>query len=178
MPFRKFSVRIERSVAPPLVLFLVGSSGCGGQTSGGSGPPPSLASTCTTVCNNVLGQCGAPSGALASCLQGCQGLNAVQGSCVDQFASYLACLGGATSITCTSSGVTVTVLSPSCDPQQQAFAQCTGPSLVSGCLGLSSGTSTCGFPDAAGPRALFCVGQPFGCLPAGAGVGIGPYCCP
>jgi hypothetical protein len=173
-------MRIGRLFGLPVVLVIAGGDGCGGQTSGGSGPPPSLASSCTTVCNNVLGQCAAPSGALASCLQGCQGLNTVQGTCVDQFASYLACLGGATSVSCSANGVSVTILSPSCNAEQQTFAQCTGPSLVPTCVGLSSGNGTCGSADAAaGSRALFCVGQPFGCLPAGAGVfGIGPYCCP
>ncbi|HLK40668.1 MAG TPA: hypothetical protein VKU41_28140 [Polyangiaceae bacterium] len=159
---------------------------CGGGGGNGSGTP-SLESTCTTVCNNVLGQCcnvvGAACGgssALNNCLQSCQGLSAVEGTCVDQFASYLACLSGATSISCEASGPTITVLSPSCNTQFQAYGQCTGgPSPVSACIGISTPSSPCGTSSAPGTQSLFCVGQPAGCLPAGPGLfGIGPYCCP
>src|SRR5437016_3936911 len=88
--------------ASHLVAFvvLVATMQCG-SGSGGSAPP-SLASTCARVCNNVLAQCGAPPASVSSCLQGCQQLNVIQGTCVDQFASYMTCLAGATSVTCTS----------------------------------------------------------------------------
>jgi hypothetical protein len=144
----------------------------GGQ---GSENDPSLASTCQDVCTNVVGSCaGGSAPAVSQCLQSCQQLGGLQGTCVDKFGSYLACLSGATSISCRDGAVSVTFLSPSCDQQQQAYGACSGlPVSASACFGLGSHTAACAQDE------LFCIGAPPGCVPDGATLfGIGDYCCP
>src|SRR5260221_3247812 len=144
MALRELPPRMRLLAVPALLLLLAGSSDCGGNTSSGGSAPASLASTCTNVCNNVLGQCGT-AGALGSCVQACQGLNGVQGACVDQLASYLGCVSNAASLTCSGTGATLSVQAPSCNSQYQAYAVCGGGILpsVSACVGLSSANSTC-----------------------------------
>jgi hypothetical protein len=160
-----------------LVVFflMVAAAACSGNSGQVSGNDSSLASTCEDVCLNVVGRCaGAPAPSVSQCLQSCQQLGGFQGTCVDRFASYLACLSAATSITCTNDVVSVTFVSPSCEQQQQAYGACSGvPVSTSACFGLGSHTAACIQDE------LFCIGPPPGCVPDGATLfGIGNYCCP
>ncbi len=152
------------------------SNGTTTTENGGSPSPGSLVSTCDTICNN-LSPCA--SGSLNSqCLSVCSNLNLVPATCLNPFASYLACLAGAKSVSCEAGGQYVLVTPPECETDRQAFATCNaGPSVVAACLALSASTACTSLAPA--DRAEFCVGAPSGCLaPSPNPLGIGTYCCP
>jgi hypothetical protein len=187
---------IGRRLSAVLVsLLLVGEVSCSGTsgtstttgTSGTNGPGgtfgtpatfggtpatgSSLATTCTSICNNVLATCSVSTDAYMQCVNACQSLNLVQSNCITDFASYLACLAGANSVSCVG-GQYIVISPPACNLQQQAYATCTGPKFAA-CIEVSS-TTTCG--QGHNRRTLFCLGAPDGCDSSG-GL-LGPYCCP
>jgi hypothetical protein len=181
MPIRAKSLAALFLGGATAVLFAACSSSSGTTitTNGngsGAGSPGSLVSTCDTICNN-LAPCGSAS-LDANCLSVCDNLNIVPASCVDSFASYLACLAGAKSVSCQAGGQYVLVTPPECQSDRQAFVSCNaGPSIVSACLGLSGNTSCAATAPAEKP--VFCVGAPSGCTPPNPNpLGIGVYCCP
>jgi hypothetical protein len=158
----------------------VGTNGAGGtfgnSTTFGGTPAAggsSLAATCTNICNNVLATCSVSTDAYTQCVNACQTLNLVQSTCVTDFAAYLACLAGANSVSCVG-GQYIIISPPSCQAQQQAYANCTGPKFAA-CIEISNGTTACG--QGHNSRTLFCLGAPDGCDSAGGGL-LGPYCCP
>jgi hypothetical protein len=139
--------------------------------------PANLVTTCDTICDHAVAQCGAPVTIYGDCLSACGELNLVQAGCVDQLASYLACVSGATSIQCQGGGEYVLVSPPSCAAERAALSTCSGGPPVAACVQVPVGNTSC---PAATPAsgALFCVGQPTGCDPAGStAFGIGAYCC-
>jgi hypothetical protein len=140
--------------------------------------PANLVSTCDTICDHALAQCGAPVTVYGECVSACGELNLVQAGCVNQLASYLACLSGVTSIQCEAGGEYVLVSPPSCEAERTALGTCSGGPPIAACVEVPVGNTTCpaGTPAAG---ALFCVGQPTGCDPASTDpFGIGTYCCP
>jgi|HubBroStandDraft_6_1064221.scaffolds.fasta_scaffold17475_4 hypothetical protein len=167
-----------------LLAALVGCSAQNGGTtysSSGNGSllgpdfgtaPSSLVSTCSQICDQVLGQCDAPIGVYDDCLNACQDLSVIETTCVSELASYLTCLSGATSIQCEAGGEYVLVSPPSCAPQRLSLDSCTGGPPLAACVQLPASNACAG----AGP--VLCVGEPSGCQAAGATpLGIGPYCC-
>ena len=159
------------------------SGGFGSSGSISFGPSNSLVSTCDQICNNVVAQCAPESDFYASCLSACNDLNLVNLGCLNPFASYVACIAGAKSITC--EGNSVLISPPECAADRQAALDCNaGPGLVSACIAVpatglcpSAGTSS----ESIGPtlQQVFCVGAPSTCsAPQPNSLGIGIYCCP
>jgi hypothetical protein len=145
-----------------------GSSGLGGPTTG------TLVSTCDQICSNVVAQCtDGPANVFTDCLSACGALNIVQDSCLDPFASYLACIAGATSVTCGAGGAYVLITPAQCQGDLEATLNCNAaPGLVQACISLPGNTS-CGASGA-----FFCVGAPAACSPPEPNpLGIGVYCC-
>ncbi|MGH7270818.1 MAG: hypothetical protein ACREJ3_10350 [Polyangiaceae bacterium] len=156
-----------------------GAGGLGGVGGFGS----NLVTTCGQICNNVLADCGVASSLWSECNSACGDLALVPAGCVTQFAGYLACLSGATSIHC--DGRTVEISPSSCAAQENEYELCNGgPSPIAACIALPPGNTACGM-GAGGPpgppsalKPVFCVGQPDGCSAAGQNpFGIGTYCC-
>jgi hypothetical protein len=185
----EFSVHSSPRLCGAVALVALAATSCSGgsgssTTYSGLGPgfvlapsPATLVSTCGTICNHVLTQCGAPASIYGQCLAACQDLSLVQAGCLSPFASYLTCLSGATSIQCEAGGEYLLVSPPSCEAERQAVSACRGGPPVAACAELPPGNTSCpaGTPSAG---ALFCIGQPTGCDPASVGAfGIGPYCC-
>ena len=160
------------------VAALVGAMGAGCSSdnnnnngNGGGASPATLVSTCDTICNN-LSPCASASLA-AQCLNVCNDLNVVPATCLDPFASYLACLAGAKSVSCQAGGQYVLITPPECQSDRQAFVSCNAnPSIIAACTQLQTNTSCAG-------KSVFCVGAPSGCAaPTPNPLGIGTYCCP
>jgi hypothetical protein len=153
---------------------------CSGSGGGRVSPTPaSLVSTCDQICANVVAQCSGSVSLEATCESACGDLSFVQLGCIDPFASYLACVVGATSVKCGAGGQDVLIMTPQCESDRQAVLNCNAPpGAVAACVQLPGNTS-CGVvaPGATGP--VFCVGVPNGCnSPTPNPVGIGTYCCP
>ena len=159
------------------------SSGFGGNGAISFGASNNLVATCDQICTNVVAQCAPASGFFESCLSACNDLNLVNLGCLDPFASYVACIAGAKSVTC--QGNSVLISPPQCEADRQAALSCNaGPGLVSACIAVpstgvcpSAGTSS----ESVGPtfEQVFCVGAPSTCsAPQPNPLGIGIYCCP
>ena len=99
---------------------------CGNGNGSSHGRPGGLASTCSSICDNVLAQCGVEPAVHAECLGACRQLELANVGCVDDFAAYLACVGGATSISCGANGQYVVVSPASCQPEKSAYDFCSG----------------------------------------------------
>jgi hypothetical protein len=153
---------------------------CSGGGSGSLGPTPAtLVSTCDQICSNVVAQCSESVTLNAQCVNACGDLGLVQVGCIDPFASYLACIAGATSVQCGAGGQDVVITTPQCESDRQAVLTCNAPpGVVTACVQLP-GNTACG-PVAAGAASPeFCVGAPSGCQsPSPNPIGIGTYCCP
>jgi hypothetical protein len=158
-------------------------SGANGSSNGLGGPTPgTLVSTCDQICSNVVARCvDSPANVYTDCISACGALNLVQGSCLDPFASYLACMAGATSVTCGGDGQYVLITPQECEADREATLNCNAaPGLIAACVGVPS--NQCGASDTngqtTGEAAVFCVGAPAGCAPPEPNpLGIGVYCC-
>jgi hypothetical protein len=162
------------------LLFFCALSHCSGSGGGRlNSSPASLVSTCDQICANVVAQCSGSPSLEATCVGTCGDLNLVQLGCVDPFASYLACVAGATSVHCAAGGQDVLITTPQCESEMQAVLHCNAPpGIVTACVQLPGNTS-CGVmaPGATGP--VFCIGAPAACTsPSPNPIGIGTYCCP
>ena len=163
------------------VAALVGAidAGCSDNNNnngnGGGASPATLVSTCDTICDN-LSPCASASLA-AQCLNVCNDLSVVPATCINQFASYLACLAGAKSVSCQAGGQYVLITPTECETDRQAFVSCNAnPSIIAACTQVQTNT-----PCASPGGSVFCVGAPSGCValaPAPNPLGIGTYCCP
>ena len=172
-----------RASAPTLyaavaAVVLALSLNCGSDNRPGYGQPGGLASTCATICDNVLAQCGVAPAIHADCVGACQVLELAQVGCIDEFASYLVCLGGATSVSCGANGQYVVLSPPNCEGQRVSYGLCTGggPPLAA-CLAQPHRNAECAAARVPA-QAHFCVGQPVGCQSVEGGGSIGLYCCP
>jgi hypothetical protein len=158
-----------------------GSSGSGGGLNFGASN--NLVSTCDQICNNVVAQCAPAADFYGNCLSVCGDLNLVNLGCLNPFASYLACIAGAKSVTC--EGNSVLISPPECATDRAAALSCNaGPGLVSACIAVPS-NGACGSPGTSSESAgtalqqVFCVGAPETCTaPQPNPLGIGIYCCP
>jgi len=162
------------------VLSIGALAHCSGGGSGSLGPTPeTLVSTCDQICANVVAQCSESAALDAECLNACGDLSLVQLGCIAPFASYLACIAGATSVQCGADGQDVVVTTPQCEDDRQAVLTCNAPpGVVTACVQLPGNTS-CGPSATSAMSAEFCVGAPSGCQsPSPNPVGIGTYCCP
>jgi hypothetical protein len=158
-----------------------GSSACSGSNDNPQITPSSLASTCGQVCNNVLAQCGIAASVYTTCTNACTALLLVPDTCITQFAGYLACLTGATSIQCESGGQTFEIAPGSCVSQEQDYEDCNTGGIAA-CIALPSSSNACatnvgeGLTGTGMPE--FCVGVPDGCAATSTNpLGIGTYCC-
>ena len=96
---------------------------------GGAPSPATLVSTCDTICDN-LSPCASASLA-AQCLNVCNDSSVVPATCINQFASYLACLAGAKSVSCQAGGQYVLITPTECETDWQAFVSCNAnPSII------------------------------------------------
>jgi hypothetical protein len=155
-------------------------SGSGGGSGNlGGATPASLVSTCDQICSNVVAKCAGSASLDAQCLAACNDVGLVQLGCIDPFASYLACMAGATSVQCGLNGQDVLITIPQCESDRQAVVMCNAPpGAVAACLQLPDNTP-CGPSAPKAMVAMFCVGAPTGChSPAPNPIGIGTYCCP
>jgi hypothetical protein len=187
-------------------IALIGEGCSGGDTSittsrSGSGAssgngfvintPGSLVTTCDSICSNVVAQCVPAAQLYGSCLSACNDLNLVNLGCLDPFASYLACVAGATSVSCSGDGNYVLITPAKCETDREAALNCNmQPGLVSACIAVPSSDacgavaansgSSSGSPTFESPGSpVFCVGAPEGCFsPQPNPLGIGIYCCP
>lgn len=156
---------------------------CSGSNDNEPITPSTLATTCGEVCNNVFAQCDIGLSAYTTCTNACTALVLAPETCITQFAGYLACLSGATSIECVSGGQTFEIAPGSCVSQEQDYEDCNaGPSPIGACIALPSSNTTCstnageGLSSSGMPE--FCVGAPDGCAsPTNNPLGIGTYCC-
>lgn len=150
-----------------------GGGGSGGQSGAG------LVSTCSTICDNVLAKCGVAPAIHADCLGACRNLELANVGCVDEFSAYIACAGGATSISCGGNGQYVVVSPARCDPEKSAYDFCAagGPPLAA-CFAQPWRDSACSTAKEPTVHALFCVGRPAGCQSVEGGGVLGLYCCP
>jgi hypothetical protein len=162
--------RPRSSIVGFLALAAIASCSSGGSA---GASPASLVSTCDQICANVVAQCAGMPGLEAQCVSACGALNLVQTGCLDPFASYLACIAGATSVQCGANGVLITP--PQCESDRQAVLGCNAPpGPVQACVQLPGSTACSGASGA-----VFCVGAPNGCQsPSPNPIGIGTYCCP
>jgi hypothetical protein len=171
----------RRTVGALVGCALLGAlSHCSGGGGGSIGPTAaSLVSTCDQICGNVVAQCTESASLDAQCMAACGDLSLVQLGCIDPFASYLACIAGATSVQCGADGQDVVLTTPECETDRQAVLACNAPpGLVAACVQLP-GTASCAVSASGGSAAMFCVGAPSGCsAPSPNPVGIGTYCCP
>jgi len=157
---------------------VVAGVACSGDNSGsvGNNSPATLVSECQRVCDN-LATCGAMAlGLEIDCKNACGALGLVQVACLNQFAGYLTCLSGASSVQCF--GDHSVIISPSdCEADRQTFLNCNpGPSAIAACVALPGNNGCAASSDF---RAAFCVGTPPGCTaPSPNPLGIGTYCCP
>jgi hypothetical protein len=157
-------------------------SSTGTGASSGSGlvinTPGSLVTTCDSICSNVVAQCAPATGLYGSCLSACNDLNLVNLGCIDPFASYLACVAGATSVSCSSDGNYVLITPAKCEADREAALNCNmQPGLISACIAVPSSDACGAVATSNGP--VFCVGAPEGCSsPQPNPLGIGIYCCP
>jgi hypothetical protein len=155
----------------------------GNSNSGFDDSPATLINKCDQICNDVLSSCASAAGVpYNTCVSACNDLALVPSSCLEQFASYLLCVAGATSVsvTCGNNGDYVLVSPADCEDDRQATLSCNAqPGLVAACIALP-GNISCALPPAGGgPNAEFCVGAPTGCPPPSPNpLGIGVYCCP
>jgi hypothetical protein len=176
-----FAATVLLSTSAALAAF--GSSACSGSNNDPQITPSTLASTCGQVCNNVVQQCGFGDADYGACTSACGALLLVPDTCITQFAGYLACLTGATSIQCESGGQTFVIAPGSCVSQEQDYENCNaGPSPFAACLALPSSsacTTNAGEGLTGTGTAEFCVGAPDGCSPSSSSnpLGIGTYCC-
>jgi hypothetical protein len=159
-------------------LVVAGASCSSGNGNGGGSSGLRLVSECDQICGQA-GTCGAPASVVAQCQNACGNLALVAPSCLDPFAAYLTCLGGATSVQCMAGGAYVFVAPPQCEADRQALVTCNaGPSPVAACVQLP-GNSTCAAGAPASMRDTFCVGEPSTCSsPQPNPLGIGTFCCP
>jgi len=161
----------------------LGSSACSGSNDNTQITPSTLASTCGQVCNNALSQCGVAASAYTACTNACTALLLVPDTCLTQFAGYLACLSGATSIQCVSNGQTFVIAPGSCASQEADYDNCnTGVSAVAACIALPSSSNACSMNAGEGLTSAgmseFCVGVPANCTSTSSNpLGIGTYCC-
>ena len=163
------------------------ASACSGSNDDATITPSSLAQTCGQVCNNVLSQCSIGTTAYTNCTNACTTLLLAPETCITQFAGYLACLSGATSIMCVSDGQTTTfAITPgSCTSQQGAYETCNTTASPGGaaCLALPSSSNACSMNAGEGLSTTgtpeFCVGTPDNCTPTSSAnpLDIGTYCC-
>src|SRR5580704_3980117 len=140
-----------------------GSSACSGSNDNPQITPSTLATTCGQVCNNVLAQCGIAGSVYTTCTNACTALLLVPDTCITQFAGYLACLTGATSIQCVSGGQTFEIAPGSCTQQEADYEDCNaGPSPIAACLALPSSSNVCSTNAGEGLTSSgtseFCVG--------------------
>jgi hypothetical protein len=159
-----------------ILALLVACGDDAGSSRGGTG---GLVSTCSSICDNVLAKCGVAPAVHADCLAACGRLDIADVGCVDEFAAYIACVGGATSITCGANGQYVVVSPASCAPQKSAYELCTGGGPpVAACFAQPWRDSACTATREPIAHALFCVGQPAGCQSVEGNGILGLYCCP
>jgi hypothetical protein len=165
------------SVLPIGMFALVAS--CGDGNGSGRGGTPGLVSTCSSICDNVLAQCGVAPAVHTECLGACRQLELADVGCVDEFAAYIACVGGATSISCRADGRYIVVSPASCEPEKSAYDFCAGggPPLAA-CFAQPWRDSVCNAARESTSHALFCVGRPAGCQSVEGGGVLGLYCCP
>lgn len=175
-------MRARTKWVAPLLLggaLVVGDASCSSGNSNGGGPSGlSLVSECDQICSQV-GSCGVPVSAVAACMNACGNLSLTPLGCLDPFAAYLACLGGANSVQCMPGGAYVFVTPAQCDTDRQALVGCNaGPSPVAACVQLP-GNSACGAAAPTSMHDTFCVGEPSVCSsPQPNPLGIGTFCCP
>jgi len=152
---------------------------CGNGDGPSHGRPAGLVSTCSSICDNVLAECGVAPAIHAECLGACRQLELANVGCVDDFAAYLACVGGATSISCGANGQYVVVSPASCAPEKSAYDWCTGggPPLAA-CFAQPWRDPICSAAREPSPRALFCIGRPAGCQSVEGSDMFGLHCCP
>jgi hypothetical protein len=167
------------------------SGGSSGSAGGGLNTPGTLVSTCDTICSNVVAECTGASDLLGTCLSACNDLNLVNLGCLDPFASYLACVAGATSVQCGGDGQYVLITPSQCNADREAALSCNAqPGLIAACISVPT-SNECGSVvatdgDSGIPTVVespgqpyFCVGAPEGCFsPQTNPIGIGIYCCP
>jgi hypothetical protein len=161
-----------------VALLLASACSSGESTTTGGVSNGNLVSTCDQICANVAAQCvGSPS-LEAQCMAACSNLNLVGVGCLDPFASYLACIAGATSVHCDANGQYVLLTPAQCESDRQAVLTCNAsPGLVTACIALPSSPSCT--PASGGTSTEFCVGAPANCMPPSPNpIGIGTYCCP
>jgi hypothetical protein len=178
------------SVAGAIGWVLAGCSGSGTTTTynrngtlgngalGNSLPlPDTLVNECDKICENVVAECTDETPLLNTCLTACNDLGLVNLGCVDTFATYLTCLAGSTTVSCTPGSIDVLVSPPECAADRQAAISCTaGPGLISACIAVP-GNGECNGEISSQPT--FCIGAPDTCIsPAPNPLGIGVYCCP
>lgn len=166
--------------APVAGAVLAAGTSCSGSGSTSSTATPlTLVTECDEICQQ-LASCGVTAASLqAQCSSACGDLWLVQAGCLDAFASYMACLAGATSVQCGAGGQYVVVTPPSCDSYRESFLTCSaGPSPVAACIALP-GNTACGTVAAPSSNPSFCVGVPEGCVsPEPNPLGLGTFCCP
>ncbi len=176
--WRRWRSRLPIALSASAIVLLVG---CSGSSDNEPITPSTLVSTCSQVCANVLSQCGIASTVYEACTNTCNALLLVPNTCITQFAGYLTCLTGATSIQCESGGQTFEIVPGSCTVQESSYEDCnSGPSPLAACIALPS--SACQTSAGEGLNgsgmAEFCIGAPDGCTAASSNpLGIGTYCC-
>jgi hypothetical protein len=170
-------------VAPVLAggALVVGVASCSSGGGGGGGPSGlDLVSKCDQICAQV-GTCGASPALVSQCQSACGDLALAPLGCLDPFAAYLACLGGANSVQCSTGPgqAYVFVTPPQCEADRQNLVGCNaGPSPVAACVQLP-GNSACGIGAPAQMHDTFCVGEPSVCTSLQPNpLGIGTFCCP
>jgi hypothetical protein len=175
--------RAGRFAATIFLAAALGSSACSGSNDNSQITPSTLATTCGQVCNNVLAQCGIAASVYTTCTNACTTLLLVPDTCITEFAGYLACLTGVTSIQCVSGGQTFEIAPGSCVSQEADYENCNaGPSPIAACVALSSSSTVCSMNAGEGlissGTSEFCVGVPSGCTSTASNpLGIGTYCC-
>lgn len=156
------------------------SSSNNNDNGNGNGGTGNLVSTCNQICSGI--QSCVASSLLLDCQDACSQLSGLQGGCLSDLVDYLACLGGATSISCTGGQLHITL--GACASQKDSLLNCNaGPGIFSACFALS-GSTACTSSSLPKGNAEFCIGVPStstGCVtPNGTAnpIGIGTYCCP
>jgi hypothetical protein len=165
-----------------IVTACSGGNGSGLNNGNGNGlvlggpSPVTLVSTCDQICSNIVATCVESPSLDDTCQSVCGDLSLVVPSCLDQFAGYLTCIAGATSVavSCGPDGADVLVTPPQCEGDLEETQTCNAsPGLVSACIAIPAN------PACGGLSTEFCVGAPETCsAPSPNPLGIGVYCCP
>jgi hypothetical protein len=179
-------VALASAIAIAIAIALAAPA-CSGSNDDATITPSTLASTCGQICNNVVAQCSIGTTAYSNCTNACTTLLLAPETCITQFAGYLTCLTGATSITCVSDGQTTTfaITPDSCASEQSSYETCNSSASPGGaaCIALSSSSTACSMNAGEGLTTTgtseFCVGTPDNCTPTSSAnpLDIGTYCC-